>query len=67
MEGFFEALGSGSAAAIPEEAAGGDDQEFERSEEQAIKLHRIQDSSSEPVLVAQRPLRQEMLDTNVRY
>ncbi|XP_026475030.1 gelsolin isoform X2 [Ctenocephalides felis] len=64
VEGFFEALGSGSAAAIPEEAAGGDDQEFERSEEQAIKLYRIQDSSSEPVLVAQRPLRQEMLDTN---
>lgn len=58
-------MGSGSAAAIPEEAVGGDDQEFERQEEQATKLYRVQDSSNEPVLVAQRPLRQEMLDTNV--
>lgn len=63
---FFTALGSGSKDTVPEESAGGDDQEFERTEEQTVSLYRITDESGklEAKPVAQKPFRQDHLNEN---
>lgn len=63
---FFDELGSGSPSQIPDESAGGDDEEFEKTEERKITLYKISDANGKDRLVesiAERPLRQEMLKT----
>ncbi|CAG9761740.1 unnamed protein product [Ceutorhynchus assimilis] len=61
---FFSALGGGSREAVPEAATGGDDAQFETSEERAAALFRVTDSSGslrvEPI--ASRPLEQGLLE-----
>lgn len=61
---FFEALGGGSRDAVPDETTGGDDAQFETSEERAAALYRISDASGslrvEPI--GRRPLEPTLLD-----
>ncbi|KAI5636800.1 gelsolin repeat domain-containing protein [Phthorimaea operculella] len=45
VQKFFTALGSGNRQLVPDESAGGDDQQFERSEEQSVTLSEISDST----------------------
>lgn len=63
---FFEVLGSGSPDEVPDETAGGDDEAFERGHESTTTLYTVSDASGslkvEPI--AQKPLKQEMLNTN---
>lgn len=63
---FFEKLGSGSPTEVPDESAGGDDQEFEANQEKTVALYRVSDESGklEVTKVASKPLRQSALDTN---
>lgn len=63
---FFEELGSGSQDDVKDAEAGGDDTEHERSLQNIISLHRISDESGslKTEKVADRPLKQEMLDSN---
>ncbi|XP_063391915.1 gelsolin, cytoplasmic-like isoform X1 [Cydia fagiglandana] len=62
IQKFFTALGSGSKDSVPEESAGGDDQAFERSEEQTITLSEISDSTgSLKITPLSKPFRQEQL------
>lgn len=63
-DNFFEALGEGSRDEVPEESAGGDDEQFENSEDKAVTLYRVSDKtgSLEVTKVAQRPLDISMLD-----
>ncbi|XP_066147749.1 actin depolymerising venom protein gelsolin 1 [Euwallacea fornicatus] len=64
FETFFAALGGGSRSAVPEAAVGGDDAQFESSEERSASLYRVSDASGsirvEPV--GQRPLQPSLLD-----
>lgn len=61
---FFEALGEGSRDEVPEESAGGDDQQYENAEEGAVTLYRVSDKSGslQVTRVAQRPLDASQLD-----
>lgn len=63
---FFELLGSGSADDISDEEDGGDDKEFESSEERTVTLYKVSDSSGSLSVeqVATKPLTQDLLDTN---
>ncbi|KAL7025953.1 hypothetical protein ACKWTF_013721 [Chironomus riparius] len=65
-EHFFEILGSGSPSQVPDESTAEDDEAFERSEERVTALYTVSDASGslkvEPI--AQKPLKQEMLNTN---
>lgn len=63
---FFRTLGGGSQADIPDESAGGDDEQFEKGEERDTTLHRVSDAKGkmEVTKVASKPLQQSMLDTN---
>lgn len=65
-EEFFRALGSGSASTVPEESAGGDDQQFESDQERIVSLYRVSDVSGQLKieLVGQKPLKQAQLDNN---
>ncbi|KAF9818375.1 hypothetical protein SFRURICE_017797 [Spodoptera frugiperda] len=59
---FFTALGSGTKDLVPEASAGGDDQAFERNEEQAIVLSEVSDSTGKVKVTAlSKPYRQEQL------
>lgn len=66
IQEFFTKLGSGSPAEVPEESAGGDDQEFEASQERAVTLYRVSDASGriEVTKVGTKPFQQSALDTN---
>lgn len=65
---FFEALGSGSRDEVPEESAGGDDQAFERNEEQSVTMYLVTDASgSLAVTPVSKPFKQENLNTNDCY
>ncbi|GBP56085.1 Gelsolin [Eumeta japonica] len=67
VQRFFTALGSGSRDLVPEASAGGDDQAFERSEEQTVTLSEISDSTgSLKVTPLARPYRQDQLKAQVR-
>ncbi|XP_073966838.1 gelsolin, cytoplasmic-like [Choristoneura fumiferana] len=62
IQKFFTALGSGTKDSVPEESAGGDDQAFERSEEQTVTLSEISDSTgSLKISPLPKPFRQEQL------
>lgn len=62
IQRFFTALGSGSRDIVPEESAGGDDQAFERNEEQSVTLSEVSDSTGKvKVTPLAKPYRQEQL------
>ncbi|CAB3260036.1 unnamed protein product, partial [Arctia plantaginis] len=62
VQKFFTALGSGSKDIVPEDSAGGDDQAFERSEEQSVILSEVSDNSGKlQVTPLTKPYRQEQL------
>jgi len=66
VESFFTTLGSGSPGDVPEESAGGDDEQFESTEERTVTLYRISDGTGRMEIkqVGQKPLKQNQLDTN---
>ncbi|KAB0801152.1 hypothetical protein PPYR_05506 [Photinus pyralis] len=67
IQAFFDALGGGvTAADVPEESTGGDDEQFESKEERTVALYRVSDSSGRMQIqeVGQKPLKQSHLDTN---
>lgn len=67
IQEFFDALGGGlSAADVPDESIGGDDAEFEHTEERTVVLHRVSDSTGRIQIqeIGQKPLKQSQLDTN---
>ncbi|XP_026748076.1 gelsolin-like [Trichoplusia ni] len=62
VQKFFTALGSGSNDLVPEDTAGGDDQAFERSEEQSVVLSEVSDASGKVKVTAlSKPYRQDQL------
>lgn len=63
---FFEVLGSGSANAVPEQSAGGDDQEFEKKQDATVALYKVTDEggSLKSEKIAEKPLKQDMLKTD---
>ncbi|XP_046668333.1 gelsolin, cytoplasmic isoform X2 [Homalodisca vitripennis] len=63
---FFQQLGGGSASQVADEAKTDDDQQFERNQDSIVSLYKISDASGSisSVKVAEKPLRQQMLDTN---
>ncbi|XP_068627197.1 actin depolymerising venom protein gelsolin 1-like [Battus philenor] len=68
VQKFFTTLGSGSRDNVPEASAGGDDQAFERSEENAVTLSEISDSTGSIVVTPLRkPYRQEQLKPQDAY
>lgn len=68
-EEFFEALGEGSKDEVPEESAGGDDADFESTEEDQVSIYRVSDNSGSVHIekIAQKPLEASILDTNDCY
>nr|CAD7440176.1 unnamed protein product [Timema bartmani] len=66
---FFEELGSGSASEVAEEQVGGDDLEFERSQEAVVTLYKISDDSGEMNMtkVGVKPLHQNQLNSSWVY
>nr|CAD7264199.1 unnamed protein product [Timema shepardi] len=66
---FFEKLGSGSASEVAEEQVGGDDLEFERSQEAVVTLYKVSDDSGEMSMtkVGVKPLHQNQLNSSVSY
>ncbi|XP_016974948.1 gelsolin isoform X2 [Drosophila rhopaloa] len=62
---FFDVLGSGSAAQVPEESTADEDGAFERTDAAAVSLYKVSDASGKLKVdeVAQKPLTQAMLDT----
>ncbi|CAB3252660.1 unnamed protein product [Arctia plantaginis] len=68
VQKFFTALGSGSKDIVPEDSAGGDDQAFERSEEQSVILSEVSDNSGKlQVTPLTKPYRQEQLKPQESY
>lgn len=65
IEEFFEALGGGSQEDISDDM-GGDDEQYEKTEERETTLYHVSDTNGkmEVVKVASKPLQQSMLDTN---
>lgn len=67
IQEFFDVLGGNvSAADVPDESTGGDDEQFESKQERTVTLHRVSDSSGRMQIqqIGQKPLRQSQLDTN---
>lgn len=65
---FFTTLGSGTRDIVPEDSAGGDDQEFERSEEQTVALSEVTENGGKVrVTPLSKPLRQEQLKPQDSY
>lgn len=62
---FFDQLGFGSPDQVPDEATGGDDVEFENSDERATTLYKVSDAggSLQVQPISTKPLKQEMLKT----
>ncbi|XP_052746020.1 gelsolin [Bicyclus anynana] len=68
VQKFFTNLGSGSRDLVPEESAGGDDQAFERNEENSVILSEVSDSSGKLKITAlPAPFRQEQLKAQETY
>ncbi|XP_013196391.1 gelsolin [Amyelois transitella] len=68
VQKFFTALGSGARNMVPEESAGGDDQAFERSEEQNVALSEVSDSRGKVQVTAlPKPFKQEQLKPQECY
>ncbi|CAH2064579.1 unnamed protein product, partial [Iphiclides podalirius] len=68
VQKFFTALGSGSKDLVPEASAGGDDQAFERSEEDSVSLSEVSDSSGSLVATPlKKPFKQEQLKPQEAY
>ncbi|RVE54887.1 hypothetical protein evm_000254 [Chilo suppressalis] len=68
VQKFFTTLGSGAPNTVPEEAAGGDDQTFEKNEEQSVVLSEISDASGKLKANAlTKPYKQEQLKTTESY
>lgn len=67
QEEFFNVLGSGSPDSVPEENADEEDGAFETNDAAAVTLYKVSDAGGslkvEPI--STRPLRQEMLNTDV--
>ena len=65
---FDEYLPSNEKSKILSAAAGGCDDNFERKAAKELKLWRCSDSGGQLKVeeIAQKPLKKEMLDTNVR-
>lgn len=59
-------LGSGSPSQVPDESTSEDDEAFEKQEEKITTLYHVSDASGTLKIdqIAQKPLKQEMLDTN---
>lgn len=57
-------MGEGSRETVPEESVGGDDQQFEKGEENHVTLYRISDRTGQVQItpVAQKPLTASSLD-----
>ncbi|XP_046804094.1 gelsolin isoform X1 [Lucilia cuprina] len=64
-QNFFNVLGSGSPSQVPEESAAEEDAAFETADANSVTLYKVTDSSGKLKIeaIAQKPLRQEMLDT----
>ncbi|KAG5671064.1 hypothetical protein PVAND_001279 [Polypedilum vanderplanki] len=64
VHNFFKVLGSGSPDEVTDESE--DDEAFERSQESETTLYTVSDASGKLTIepIAQKPLRQEMLNTN---
>ncbi|XP_068156937.1 gelsolin isoform X1 [Drosophila tropicalis] len=62
---FFDVLGSGTPDQVPEESTADEDAAFERTDAAAVTLYKVSDASGKLKVdtVAQKPLRQAMLDT----
>lgn len=62
----MSALGADKLRQIPDESTGGDDAQFEKLEESLVTLSKVSDASGSVKVdkINQRPLKQEMLDTN---
>lgn len=62
---FFDVLGSGSAAQVPEESSADEDGAFERTDAATVTLYKVSDASGKLQVdtISQKPLRQAMLDT----
>ncbi|CAK1553244.1 unnamed protein product [Leptosia nina] len=68
IQKFFTALGSGSKDLVPEDSAGGDDQAFERNEENTVSLSEVSDSTgSVKVTALRKPYTQEQLKPQETY
>ncbi|CAG4969294.1 unnamed protein product [Colias eurytheme] len=68
VQKFFTALGSGSKDVLPEESAGGDDQAFERNEEDTVTLSEVSDASgSIKVTPLRKPYTQDQLKPQETY
>lgn len=66
VDEFFTALGGGSLNEVPEESAGGDDEQFEKGAEKTATLHKVSDASGRVQIqqISQKPFEQSALDTN---
>lgn len=66
QEHFFQLLGSGTFAQVPDASTAEDDSKFEKDDEAATTLYQVSDASgkikADPI--NQKPLKQEMLNTN---
>ncbi|XP_045527103.1 gelsolin-like [Pieris brassicae] len=68
VQKFFTILGSGSKDLVPEESAGGDDQAFEKTEENVATLSEVSDSTgSVKVKALQKPYTQAQLKPQETY
>lgn len=63
---FFDLLGSGSPDTVPEEAISEDDADFERNDANKVALYKVSDADGSLKVdpIAQKPLRQDHLNTN---
>ncbi|XP_034253476.1 gelsolin-like [Thrips palmi] len=66
VENFFKVLGSGAPGKVPEEAAGGDDADFEKQTDSTVVLYKVSDATGSLKVdkLAQKPLSQSELSTN---
>lgn len=66
QEEFFQILGSGAPNEVPDESTSEDDETFEKGDEKATVLYLVSDASGTLKVdpVGQKPLKQEMLNTN---
>lgn len=66
VDNFFKELGSGSQNEVPREAPTDDDITFERNLDNIVTLYKVHEAGGQvtSVKVAEKPLSQQMLDTN---
>ena len=63
VQEFFDALGRGSPNEVPDESAGGDDEDFEQAERKCVSLYKVSDASGK-MSVEKKELLQSNLDSN---